>query len=225
MKMTLDADCSNCPYCRNIPGVGAFPLKSAATEFDQLLNIGPGVVIAPTVGMFIPGYLLLITTRHVVSFSQLDEEQLSNVERFVGLSTRQLSGLFDEYLVFEHGAVSCGRSLHGACVSHAHLHLIPAARRVERALSSVVSWEPITGLADVIRLRESGYLMYGTQGRYYVSRYVPTSGQWIRRRVFEWLALETHWDWAAYSGRQELMMTLDRLRPLCDAKGDPVFLY
>ena len=204
------AACATCPYCRGVPGVGPRPVKPAAKPFDQVLGVGPQVVLTPTVGTFMPGYLLLVTTDHMANFGEMGESRLRVLEPFISTLTGQLAGLFGDYLVFEHGASPEQAVSRGSCVSHAHLHLMPAAKASDSLLAAL-PWEPLTTLPELARFRESGYAMCGIAGRYYVAN-APLPSQWIRRKVVEWLALETHWDWGAYFGEDELHTTLEKLR-------------
>lgn len=77
--------------------------------------------MVPALGPLSIGHLLIITKRHVTSFSQLDSSQLSTYQFIVDRIVDKLSfqALFP--IEFEHGATTGDCS--GSCILHAHMHL------------------------------------------------------------------------------------------------------
>jgi diadenosine tetraphosphate (Ap4A) HIT family hydrolase len=201
----------SCRYCKRIPGVGETLIKAPATPFDQVLSIGPGVVVVPTVGMILPGYFLVVSAKHALSFAELDSAALKATQLFVDSITSELSKTFGDYLVFEHGPNASEASSHGACIAHAHLHLIPAGTRLKSAVLSALRWTSIEGLEALPDGDLGSYALCGVNGAYYVSESSTPGSQWIRRRVVEWLGLSVSWDWTSYPGSEELQETFRAL--------------
>ncbi len=200
-----------CRYCRRVPGVGPIVVKPPATPFDQVYAVGPDAVLVPTFGMFVPGYFLVVSTRHVLSFSEYEGSALDALSAFVSSTISELSPIFGEYLVFEHGPSAVEAASHGGCISHAHLHLIPVAAEVESPLLEELAWEPIAALRDLATLDGAAYALCALRNNYYVSESSTPGSQWIRRKIVEWMKLPKDWNWATYAGEAELATTLKRL--------------
>ncbi len=204
---------TDCPYCTGIPGIGAQPPSNPRTVFDEVLFLGPAVAVTPTIGMFVPGYLLAITHEHVTSFAALGDSTLAKVHVWLTDTVAQLSKLFGEYLIFEHGSGALRTDAStGSCVTHAHLHLMPlpeaALQRIERELP----WDEVESFPSIARWGRRNYALLGYRDRWKVALDVDLPGQWIRRVVATVLGRAELYDWALYSGHAELGMTLDRLR-------------
>lgn len=76
----------------------------------------------PTIGAFVPGYLLIVPRRHVLSLGQLSGDELRDLEAFthhVADRLRHTYGL--PVLGFEYGLNAEGARR----IGHGHLHLLP----------------------------------------------------------------------------------------------------
>jgi hypothetical protein len=126
--------------------------------------------------------------------------------------TAELSTMFGEYVVFEHGPSKTEAASHGACISHAHLHLLPRADEFSEKLMTSLKWEPLESLGALHHVDGAPYALCGFGGKFYVTEDSTPAPQWIRKRLVEWLRLDVDWNWAAYAGDDELASTLRVLR-------------
>lgn len=210
--MTMSDDFP-CPYCSNIAGVGQRPPDSQPrTLFDSLLAIGETTVLVPTVGLIVPGYLLAVTREHVLSFAQLPGSSLREVERWLEQLLPTLSESFGEYLVFEHGSGGWRKQAgSGACLVHAHLHLIPGFPHITSLLARDLDASRMDSLEQLTALSMDNYVLMGRPNHWYATAKVDLPGQWIRRRVAAELGRPEEYDWAVFAGEEELAQTLWRI--------------
>lgn len=202
-----------CPYCSNISGVGQRPPDSTArTPFDTALAIGETTVLVPTVGVIVPGYLLAVTREHVLSFAQLPGESLRAVERWLEQLLPTLSESFGEYLVFEHGSGGWRKQAgSGACLVHAHLHLIPGFSHMTSLLARDLCASRLESLEQLTAMSNDNYVLMGRPDHWYATEKIDLPGQWIRRRVAAELGRPDEYDWAVFPGDDELAQTLCRI--------------
>lgn len=197
---------SDCPYCRSIPGVGSGVVKEGRLSgFNAPIFMNDFAAVVPTLGLLVPGYLLIVSRAHVASMASLARAGGVDVWAFATEIARQLSPAFGPYLIFESTKGLAGLA-GGGCVAHAHLHLIPAthsfmAEITERFPQAVLGWN-LSEFADV------AYLAFAADGSPpMVVREPRVQSQWIRLQFARHLGREEHYDWGAVSGRENLSRT------------------
>jgi diadenosine tetraphosphate (Ap4A) HIT family hydrolase len=197
--MVLHAD-EDCPFCTKIIR------GHSASEFDLILAEHDRFVVTPALGMLVPGYLLLIARQHVPSLARLGPAGLCAIDRWLDRHLPGWAARFGDYFRFEHGMGE--GSCSGACIAHAHLHLIPAASAVDR-IEAALPWQLLASYEDLAGVGPQAYAYLGSRGRHAVVPQPTLPGQWVRRQTALALHLD-HWDWGAYRGDRELAATLTR---------------
>ena len=86
-------------------------------------------VIAPTAGCEIPYHLLMFPERPVFSFAQLEAAELGRAFEYLEVIRSALEPETGPIILAEHGA-ACQSNRGSACVSHAHMHIIPLGDKV-----------------------------------------------------------------------------------------------
>ncbi len=190
-----------CPFC---PAW----LRTSASLFDEEFGHGPEVRLLPALGMLVPGYLLATATEHRVSFAELGAPRLEQTERWLAHVTEALQPVFGRYLAFEHG--SCGEASAGACIDHAHIHLVPLADQLGEQLANTLEWQELPALAALERMRGRPYVYLGVGGRHFVVADPDLPSQWLRRKIAAHLGHDL-WDWAIDDGLGALRVTLAQL--------------
>lgn len=205
----------NCPYCRNIFRVRATPSTKASSVFDQVLSIGPKVVLTPTLGMFVAGYFLIVSQEHINGFSSFTPVSLEELEFYTTKVIRLLSPIFGKYLVFEHGAPrKIKNESYGGCIDHAHFHLIPVNQKTLYEITNALPWKLLNSLSELSG-RENSYALFNPEGcAYYFVEEPKLHSQWIRRVVAQSIGVDSLWDWGAYRGEKELDVTLSALKAI-----------
>jgi hypothetical protein len=172
---------NDCPYCSRIPLGTAVAPSLPATPFDQVFLRHAGVVVTPTLGMLIPGYLLAITQEHVSSFGCLGAEELAGgVKPWLDDVLSDLHPVFGTYLVFEHGSSEVV-PFKGGCLTHAHLHLIPFPADGVDVVLDALPWEPLSSMAALAAHCRREYAYVSFAGASWLCRQPGLPGQWIRR--------------------------------------------
>lgn len=213
---------NSCPLCSGIDLNGDLGAPASGSPFDMVLRRGPEVVLTPTVGTIVPGYLMAVLTRHRLSFGECGAEVLrSAIRPWLSQQLEELETMFGrDYVVFEHGSAS-EEERHGGCVVHAHLHLVPGGHGLgEQLRGEARGWEEVPGLEDLADLAASGYayLSFGERSWAIPSPGFP--GQWVRRGVARWAGIPEEWDWQLFRGEHNLEETFavleERDRQLLD---------
>ena len=221
--MTPDevASAIDCPYCSGIPGVGPNAADFHDTAFNTVLTSGPGAVLTPTIGMLVPGYLLIVTHSHNTSIASLGGPALEKLDKWIIELIQQLTAIYGPYVVFEHGSGGERDSLgSGACIVHGHLHLIPDNGALALAIGRDLSLSRLGSLSDIESYSSTNYaLMHDGKG-WLVAGSVALPGQWIRRHVARLTGRLAEYDWAAFPGEENLTKTLKQLVPAFTSLAD-----
>lgn len=207
---------SQCPFCAELEGesVTVFSNMIGGRLDSRIVYEDDNFVLMPPIGEFMEGGLLLLTKRHILSFSQLDEALFEPLERLlaaVSLALRERWG--STPLIFEHGpAPDMGKGV--CCVDHAHFNIFPAPVAIHPHLAGRMH-RKMDRLHDMRRLRnaEFGYLWVqendGTRHAYDGFE-VPT--QRVRRIVAAGIGKPDRWHWRDYPGYDELVTTYHALK-------------
>lgn len=197
-----------CTFCS--VGVRA----ACATEpEDQVLAESQSFFVKPGLGHFSLGYSLICSRRHVgnmasLSLSELDE--LGTITEVFCARLRTITG--KQIVVFEHGACSSNRG--GACIDHAHLHLLPLPNEVAPELVLPITSRLIRSFRELQPLSgwNGAYLYCSTDldmGRaYQLDRVLPS--QYARRVYCERIGKPDEWDWAVFQYRDQIRNFIDQ---------------
>lgn len=195
--------------------------------FDFAVPIASGqMAVKAALGMMRPAYLLGVTREHVTSFAQLNEEVLAEVdEAFTEVEQRTIKRLglshfgakqtYRSYVRLEHGSDnvdSCGLGA-GACVTHAHQHLIPATTETANLMldgAHGIAWQQLDSYQDLAQLRGEPYLYVGHEGSHHAAVNPGVVSQWGRRIIAK-EDRRTDWDWAVSHRVLNLMWSLHAL--------------
>ena len=195
-----------CQFCEELAAGASSYLGSRLRRF--IFEDDEFAVFA-AIGSFVAGYLIMVPRIHVQSFAELGPGSLARASDLVTEMRGRLADHFGPSVLFEHG--SHGAAPGGACIDHAHWHIVPARHQVDLLAGS-------SGVADLHQFHDLAaysqvpYLMAQQEGM--ATRVLPNPSvpsQFMRRRLAAHLGVPDHWDWAAYIGRTELHETLDRM--------------
>jgi predicted house-cleaning noncanonical NTP pyrophosphatase (MazG superfamily)/diadenosine tetraphosphate (Ap4A) HIT family hydrolase len=198
-----------CDFCREFSTGFCPPLEGPRVLYET-----DNFVVFPALGSFIEGYLLICPKVHIPSYAWLTHGQTVEFERVLAKIQRVLSSEYTAPILFEHGSSSsscCTRS--GACIDHAHVHVVPTSVSMANWLRSYCEPRALKSWSDLREWREEPYLLYGAQTGdllvYRVKESLPS--QFLRRYLADALGCPDLWDWGAYIGRDEIQRTLLKL--------------
>lgn len=208
------SQCDGADFCEEIAGAtdtsfsrfyeGDPPHRRAwsTANFEVLADMSP----------LVTGHLLLLPRKHYLSFAQVLGDHPGETEELLSDITMMYRETFGEPLILEHGS-GVDEETH-ACITHAHLHLLPAdASAVDELLIrdelSYVDLESITELRNA-PWPESPYFLRHHRGRSRV--YVPNGNQkrqYLRSVVGTTLNIpDPEWDYAVIIRRDCLRRTM-----------------
>jgi diadenosine tetraphosphate (Ap4A) HIT family hydrolase len=215
--LTGAGPCIGCILCEEIVGnsglsskLGLYPEPSRRFLFQN-----EHFVLIPDISPIVPGHSLVVTRRHVPCFSALPPHLVEPFRTFLRKVVDLVADRIHPPLLFEHGTHG-PIATSGACIQHAHVHVVPLAGPVPVAewmdhygevnqqadvFSSDGCLGPKTG--DYLACQDSrgvGYLLRDFESR------MPS--QFVRRRLAEHLGVED-WNWKiVYSRPPSLDMVL-----------------
>jgi len=195
----------DCPFC-DLP-------ENPQSAFDatSLINVEGDIFLKPDLGMLIPGHLLAVTRDHLTSFAQLPRDRLNELDVRLNLYQAGLTERFGSYFRVEHGSDNIDGHGSGACIEHAHTHLIPADEDVGPYIQEQLPWQKLDAYEDLTEFRGAPYIYLGRLATHYVVPDPQLSGQWARRQVAAVRGLE-QWDWALAEATNQLQATNEGLR-------------
>jgi len=213
--MIDSVQCKGADFCEEISGSdetafsrvyeGDPPSRRiCSTEhFELLADLSPLTV----------GHLLLLPKKHYLSFAQIVRDHANEV---TGLLTRLVvlyATTFGRPLVLEHGSTSDVD--HQACITHAHLHLLPVDGEAvdDILLKDGLRYRDLASFGDLgaAPWPESAYFLryYDNQCRVYLPT-VSQKRQYLRSVVGSVLSIEDpEWDYALVVRKSHLRATMN----------------
>ena len=169
--------------------------------------------LLPSLGSFVPGYLLLMPLNHVRSFADLPADELAEAHMILERARGIIETKFGPTIVAEHGPGAPGMPT-SACCDHAHFHFIPTIpdqvyRQYEQAGGPPILLPDFAALND---WRAKPYLYLSpTNGVHQIwpgsEKFAP---QFVRRVCSAIAGIPELYDWAVFPF--EDFMSLSRYR-------------
>jgi ATP adenylyltransferase len=210
-----------CSFCEELrdPSTVTLPLvKTFFSDFGQtsrMLLKTDQFFVVPSIGALIPGHVLLLPRTHHYSVGEIPETELRDFESLAVKSREIVSTIYGACTSFEHGCIEgVGRA--GACIDHAHLHLLPLEQNLRPEIDKRFGpGIPVGQFADLRQFlfRRTPYLYYqdsSGSARAYQASIAPT--QFFRQLVSTAVADSSPWDWKADLRVPVVRQTYERLR-------------
>lgn len=195
-QQTADHD-PICEFCSKISRAddGASPLA----WFDfRILTQTEDFVAVPALGSIVPGYLLLVTKKHVPSMACLTRGERQRLFAFTGWLARLQAEHWHPPMIFEHGAADESKARAGSCVTHAHWHLVPGPwclTSPDYTFRRISSFEEFALQYDF----KAGYLYFESyNGTALVSEADFVCSQLFRRLLAQSAGKADEWDYAVF---------------------------
>src|SRR5215472_3627304 len=133
---------------------------------DEIIDESENFYAKAALGHFVFGYTLIISKEHFHSFAYLPEHLFPELHAFRDRVIDNLHNLCqDPITMMEHGAINrCHRG--GACIDHAHLHLMPLAADLYPTLSKRFVLGELKSISELRRFKDTQipYLYYQREG-------------------------------------------------------------
>ena len=166
---------------------------------DEIIDESDNFYAKAALGHFVFGYTLIISKEHFPSFAYVPEYLFPELEAFRNTVLGKLHDICQHPItIMEHGAISrCQRG--GACIDHAHLHLMPLVADLYPILSEKFSFGELGSISGVRRFRDEQipYLYYQREGlrSHGVALAQDVPSQILRRIACQALGTPELWDW------------------------------
>jgi len=174
-------------------------IASPSNPEDEIIDETEHFYAKAALGHFVFGYTLIISKEHFASFAYVPEQLFPELEAFRNRVLDKLHNICQHPIAtMEHGAISrCRRG--GACIDHAHLHLIPLATDLYPILSKSFSFGELDSISDLRRFKDiqTPYLYYQREGfrGHGVELPQDVPSQLLRRIACQELGEPELWDW------------------------------
>ena len=156
--------------------------------------------VLPSLGALVEGWVLLVPRQHFLSVGAIPESLLREMDSLKETVRDFLETRYGAVSMFEHGPGAKQRKV-GCGVDHAHLHMIPAAfdlaKAVEPYLPSGAEWATAkpTSCRDAAQSGEDYLYLEQPMGRARIIRDPNIGSQLFRRAVADILGAPTTFDW------------------------------
>lgn len=161
------------------------------------------------------GHLLLLPRQHYLSFSTVVVHHLTELRELLDWLVPHYRGTFGEPVILEHG--SAPDLDHGACITHAHWHLVPVsgAAILHTMSDDGLSAEELHSIANLgdRPWRTSTYflVMSGDDRRVFHTR-PDLRRQYLRSVISKPLGIpDPEWDYAVVVRKNYLRLTMARV--------------
>jgi diadenosine tetraphosphate (Ap4A) HIT family hydrolase len=187
--------------------------EDSLSWYDQPLFRSPGVGVAiPAVGAFLPGYLLASPVVHLSSVRGLPSTSRAGFAEFVEQVAARVHERYGPSTIFEHGSCRQAERRRSACLTHAHVHIVPGSYSFDLLGLPVLEFASLAEFSDSpANSRVDGYLMYREPGGpVCYSRDLGVS-QYFRRHIASVRGVPDDWDYALFPHFDNIRTTIDDL--------------
>jgi diadenosine tetraphosphate (Ap4A) HIT family hydrolase len=185
-----------------------------------LCETGHFIVIA-SLGQITEGYLLILTKRHYPSMAHLPARYFPELEALQKQIRRALSDRYQPPVTFEHGPMpshtisASPAEGGGACVDHAHFHMVPTDVEIHTPLKREY---PCRQIKDYAELKEQAdrnapyFLVETREGDRLVFDAPNAPSQYLRRLLAAGLGVPQRWNWRSFPESDRVVSTVHSLR-------------
>lgn len=190
--------------------------------YDRPLFRSPDVGVAiPAVGAFVPGYVLASPTVHLSSVQGLPGAARAAFVSFVEEIVRRVQSRYGPCTVFEHGSCRQSEKRRSACLTHAHIHIVPGRYSFDRLRLPVQEFSSLVEFSEAPADRKlDGYLMYREPGGPVCYGRDLGVSQYFRRHIAAMRGSPDDWDYALFPYLGNIRATIDDLAEV--PSSDPV---
>lgn len=209
-----------CEFCDEVRLAGTAAtrnvlLNGQLSTYSRLIRRTSVVDVLAGLGSLVQGYLLVVPRRHVDSVGELSLAEMDEVMRDCGeMSHRIVETFGGEVAMVEHG--SSGETAgSGACITHAHVHLMPISGRSQIEEFMCPGMHPINDLEPLRQSAarsESYYLVGDGHSALFFTEGPELPSQFARRQWARLLGREAEYDWAVVPELTNARLTVEKLR-------------
>jgi diadenosine tetraphosphate (Ap4A) HIT family hydrolase len=183
---------STCELCNAIMDSESNPNKLYNTKLLE----NEEFIVLPCIGPIILGQVMIVSKLHYSNLASMGNQDIEAYSRLIN-RIKKTNPLYNkELLEIEHGATETDNA--GACIVHAHVHLVPNFGKHEEVFDDKLEEIMITdNIQEITKIKRSYILVRGMKG--YVRIYSATNlpSQFVRRIIFG-IVNRNDWNWQIY---------------------------
>lgn len=212
--MISTVQCEGADFCEELSGASdtSFARFYEGDPPSRLLYSTKNFALLVDMSPLAVGHLLLLPTRHYLSFAQVLAVHPGETEDLISRIVTLYTKTFRSPLIMEHGS-SAGQQSH-ACITHAHLHFLPIDGHSvdEFLIGDALDYKDLAHISELARdpwLNSAYFLrIYADTCR----AYFPTAAQkrqYLRSVAGATLSIEDpEWDYAVVIRKNHLRTTM-----------------
>ncbi len=178
-------------------------------EGNRILYETENFFVFPSLGQIVEGYLLIAPKKHYLSIAQIPEELYPELVKIQKKVEEILTRNYSKPLFFEHGPLS-ETEKGGCCITHAHLHCVPANVNVLDYLKKHFKYIKISSYSDLNK-QTPYFFLEQSENKFLFSLNEIVPSQYIRQIIARGLNTPEKWNWKSYLGLSELKNTIKKL--------------
>lgn len=210
-EVKINQASQKCRYCTDFLSPNSLEKQSI---WNTTVIESQHFIVVPTLGMLVPGWLLIITKEHYLNMSLVPDDFYPELEEIKKAVRLKLKEKFGSTVVFEHGPGRPGESS-GCGIDHAHWHVVPLSFDL---LPELETRFPCRRIANTLEIKRglnntNTYIFYENQieeAYLFLANGLPC--QFFRRLIAEKIGKSEHWDWHSESGLSNIISTLKQLQ-------------
>jgi ubiquinone/menaquinone biosynthesis C-methylase UbiE/diadenosine tetraphosphate (Ap4A) HIT family hydrolase len=200
---------ATCEFCERLLADPQARKSRPWYDFNVILET-ENFVAVPALGSIVPGYLLIVSKRHIPSMAHLPERELPDLDMFLAQIVQTQAQHWGYPVIFEHGGCSDNRHSAGSCISHAHWHVVPGDRDL---MPSNIKFTETISFRDFAQHynRQLGYLFFQRGSKCFFAEVDVVRSQLFRRELARVVGEPDEWDYLAYPFLDNMRETIKLL--------------
>lgn len=178
------------------------------------------LILYPTVGSFIEGYVLLSSKEHYYSLYDCSDKIIKEIDKIIKpIKEYYKNNLHSDVIFFEHGTVD-DSSLSSSSITHFHIHFLPVKERLWNKINNEYHFDyyVINSIMDIKNLikenKIKSYILFNDiDDKCYVidcsSKQYPS--QFLRKVLYKYYYNldDDCWNWRIYPYYDNMLRTID----------------
>jgi diadenosine tetraphosphate (Ap4A) HIT family hydrolase len=203
----------HCPFCRELQS-GTLPDFCDADIDSRILHETHRFVVIPDISPLVPGHVMIVPKAHILCFGAIEAAARDEFLGIVNATRAILNEHYGPSVILEHGTSSLDPVADH--VTHAHLHLVPAAIDIREALLNF-NTTTIASLSDLSNwaVRDAEYIYFESCAgeRMVADRITGIKRLFFRREIAKRIGMpDPLWDWRRHILSDNLRATVATLR-------------
>lgn len=205
----------NCSFCEELDdsheGLFYKKIGEKIGEEKRIIFTSSNWNIMPTIGSFVPGYLLIVSNKHILSAGHAPIDSIFELENII---KKVKQAIFKKYnkksIVFEHGCYNITKR-GGCCVDHAHIHILPCDEIIITKINPILKYKKIKSVVDLkdsIKNKKSYVYINDSDCAQYLIQGDLVPSQYMRQIIAKELGVFEKWDWRHHFGTRNIKETL-----------------